>query len=502
MQQFINDAKREQQTITQTYQRQQTHALFPSYCGSFSSEMCSTSSGNNAAKSFTSIAPSIDSNPNVIASLPPEFVVTRPFFRSNDLPTHPVPEFLCHVLSMVQDPTLSHIISWEVNDEFAETSEAKDMKGTGKIVIHNPTQFEQQVLGKFYRHSKFSSFQRQMNYFNFRKRILHGGRGKMHACDFVNVQLGKEPECLLRLKRRMKQAAKGDGGAKDTAHAAHIRNKTKYQYTNVRGNRFSDITLAAGDARSVKIAQMMMHKTANQSALHQTRCMESKNTANGYPTTERTEAEKNMFAKSMTNISSLMPTHFLFSISSMNQALPVSNPCQTHPDMSAAIVPKLFNNSFSNSFINTKNIDGNYACAAAQAKQSLFHAYQQSQLDILRNDLNQSSHVVGQASSDLSTYVPTQCKAHCNRIAVPISVVTHPDSSPEINASPLLKSMMTSNPILPVARTDNEERVIPLPSSIDKLFDEGSVCSLLCDEDELIDTDECSLLSMELGLVG
>ena len=56
-------------------------------------------------------------------------------------PTHPVPEFLCHLYTMVNDKSLDHLISWEVPTQDQSKYEGGGMKGVGKIVIHDHWHF-------------------------------------------------------------------------------------------------------------------------------------------------------------------------------------------------------------------------------------------------------------------------------------------------------------------------------------------------------------------------
>ena len=67
-----------------------------------------------------------------------------------------VPEFLYQLTKMLTDDNRS-IIEWST------------FSGAGRIEVHAPTRLEREVLGKYFRHSKYSSFQRQLNYFGFRK---------------------------------------------------------------------------------------------------------------------------------------------------------------------------------------------------------------------------------------------------------------------------------------------------------------------------------------------
>lgn len=513
MQRFASSTlKSEQLTTTQASHNQtmELNAPYPSgvsqrnqrgaqSCHGFAGTLADSS--NCAVESFVLTDPSVASNSANGTALPPEFVITRPSCaqhchqpsatQPNELPTHPVPEFLCHVLSIVQDPMLSHIISWEVNDESAGSRVDKDIQGAGKVVIHDPMQFEQQVLGKFYRHSKFSSFQRQMNYFGFRKRVLNGGRGKMHACEFVNAKLGRDPTSLLGLKRRMKHTAKSGGAKEGKLHdSKHGKSESeKCPYKNVRGNRFSCIASASDDAQVFSLSQTMMGNPVSGNALEldQSQCIRPK------------------CAPDSVNITQ-MPPSFLFNQMFMNQSFPINpmpNSFQSHSKMSSAVCPQLLHNNFSNPSINGGNMNTNQATVAAQeAKQSLFQAYQQSQLDLLRNDMNRSSRIAYQTRPafgvPLNENGTLQYKKEMDRITTHVSVVTHPDDGLKADTSPLLAPVVATDPLLP----GENEKPIPLPSSIAELFDEGSVCSLLCDEDELKDADDCSMLSVELGLVG
>jgi hypothetical protein len=96
--------------------------------------------------------------------------------------TSTVPEFLYQLTKML---TGGHddIIEWS----------------NGRIEVHNPHKLESVVLQKYFRHSKFASFQRQLNYFGFRKLA---GKGKMAPCSYVNDAATHEISSLLQIKVR------------------------------------------------------------------------------------------------------------------------------------------------------------------------------------------------------------------------------------------------------------------------------------------------------------
>jgi len=70
---------------------------------------------------------------------------------------------------------------------------------SGQIEVHSPIKLESQVLQKYFRHSKFASFQRQLNYFGFRKLA---GKGKMAPCSYINEGVTEELDSILRIKVR------------------------------------------------------------------------------------------------------------------------------------------------------------------------------------------------------------------------------------------------------------------------------------------------------------
>ena len=146
----------------------------------------------------------------VTESLPNE---RKPFAASNlqrSLPSkggqviiaQPVPEFLCQLFCMLSNPKHSHLISWVVPSNNEPDYMGGGIRGIGMIVVHNPNELQESVLGEYYHHSKYASFQRQLNYFSFKKRLHGGKKGKLNPCSYIHEGLNGDLTSLLRLKRR------------------------------------------------------------------------------------------------------------------------------------------------------------------------------------------------------------------------------------------------------------------------------------------------------------
>jgi len=100
---------------------------------------------------------------------------------------HPIAEFLYQLTKMLTDDNVE-IIEWV----------------DGRIKVHYPERLEGEVLHKYFRHSKFASFQRQLNYFGFRK---IAGKGKMSPCSYVNEAATSDIRSLLLIKRKTNGSA-------------------------------------------------------------------------------------------------------------------------------------------------------------------------------------------------------------------------------------------------------------------------------------------------------
>lgn len=139
----------------------------------------------------TQMQPTLVPNPTTPAPVP--IVPSHPSVTS--LPSVPsaaaaaaapanntVAEFLYQLTKMLTDDN-REVIEWS----------------NSKIEVHNPTKLASDVLHKYFRHSKFASFQRQLNYFGFRKLA---GKGKMAPCSYVNDAATSDLRSLLLIKRK------------------------------------------------------------------------------------------------------------------------------------------------------------------------------------------------------------------------------------------------------------------------------------------------------------
>ena len=122
-----------------------------------------------------------------------------------NVPHHPIAEFLYQLTKMLSDN----------NDEIVEWTD-------GRIKVHYPDRLEGEVLQKYFRHSKFASFQRQLNYFGFRK---IAGKGKMSPCSYVNDDATTDIRSLLGIKR------KTNGSAARKAAMAQAQQQHQHQQT-------------------------------------------------------------------------------------------------------------------------------------------------------------------------------------------------------------------------------------------------------------------------------
>ncbi|KAL7486077.1 hypothetical protein ACHAW6_011689 [Cyclotella cf. meneghiniana] len=402
--------------------------------------------------------------------------------NDDTLPTHPVPEFLCHVMRMVQDPLLGDTIAWVVPTQNEPEDNGGGIKGVGKIVVYNPQRFQDFVLGKYYRHSKFSSFQRQMNYFGFKKRIHSGKKRKMSPCSFINERLGHDPQSLLLLKRKLRASKHRFQDVDDWSQGQDKDLQAGY------GTQYNDGTAAIPDAMS------------------------------GHTSYESLTAYK----VHPMNASFMTEAFFNHSFSS-----PIQSPPKITSIITSCTQPLI--GQISNPVPNNKNeISFNHATVAArEAKQSLFQAYQKNKLELLQKEAQ-----VEFTPAPFANAAPLLAYGHYGAYAdekwiatppaqpMPISVVAHPnDMMGSLPKSPTLWSpALSAGASVPVPKSaaSNARQAVKcaqdpidfgeysgLLSTLlpppDELFDDGSLSSSLWDEEEFQDADD---LSMELGLTG
>ena len=94
------------------------------------------------------------------------------------------PSFLQKLWEMLADATNSDVIEWHAEGAMFEVKSPKAMGA--------------EVLGKFFRHNNFASFQRQLNYFGFHK----CGRGE-RGCYYRHEHfLRARPQQMLRITRK------------------------------------------------------------------------------------------------------------------------------------------------------------------------------------------------------------------------------------------------------------------------------------------------------------
>jgi hypothetical protein len=110
-------------------------------------------------------------------------IVTSTSSASNGFVRSPtsIPEFVYQLMRMLKNEANCNIIQW----------------GPACIIVHNPVRLENELLHLYFRHSNFSSFQRQLNYFGFRKVAV---KGRMNPCRFVRDDITEDLNSLLLIK--------------------------------------------------------------------------------------------------------------------------------------------------------------------------------------------------------------------------------------------------------------------------------------------------------------
>ncbi|ORZ31579.1 hypothetical protein BCR44DRAFT_126480, partial [Catenaria anguillulae PL171] len=141
-------------------------------------------------------------------------------------------QFLLKLYNMVDDPTTDDLIHW---------SDA----GTSFVVEH-AEELAKSVLPKFFKHSNFSSFVRQLNMYSFRK-VTHITQGSLtgnsddHRWEFSNDHFIRglpDQLCFITRKKASAAAASSSSSHADADAAGDISN-VLVEVSNVRKHQLT-----------------------------------------------------------------------------------------------------------------------------------------------------------------------------------------------------------------------------------------------------------------------
>ncbi|CAA2953870.1 heat stress transcription factor A-4a-like [Olea europaea subsp. europaea] len=100
----------------------------------------------------------------------------------DEAPSNTLPPFLAKTYEMVDDHSSDSVVSWSQSNK--------------SFIVWNPPEFSRLLLPRFFKHSNFSSFIRQLNTYGFRK--IDPEQWEFAAEDFVRGQ----PHLLKNIRRR------------------------------------------------------------------------------------------------------------------------------------------------------------------------------------------------------------------------------------------------------------------------------------------------------------
>ena len=113
-----------------------------------------------------------------------------------------VPSFLAKLWDMLDDDANAHVIVWDP---------------TGVMfAVNSPKQMGAQILGKYFRHNNFASFQRQLNYFGFHKCGKTEGGGCYYKHDHF---LRNDPKDMVNIQRKTNHSSSSSSSSSSASPA-------------------------------------------------------------------------------------------------------------------------------------------------------------------------------------------------------------------------------------------------------------------------------------------
>jgi len=187
-----------------------------------------------------------------------------------------VPEFLYQLTKMLTDDH-REIIEWS----------------NAKIEVHNPHRLESEVLNKYFRHSKYASFQRQLNYFGFRKLA---GKGKMAPCSYVNENATTDLRSLLRMKRKTSATTKDSKTESSADKKKSTQSGRIVPISKVQGVKRSRNGANTGPAAKIAVGKGVRHQLNGY--LRHPSAPQSMDGTGGYDQVQQNSTDPSSIAKS------------------------------------------------------------------------------------------------------------------------------------------------------------------------------------------------------------
>ncbi|GAA5900096.1 uncharacterized protein JCM6883_006089 [Sporobolomyces salmoneus] len=135
--------------------------------------------------------------------------------RPNKTTARSVPAFLNKLYTMVSDPTTDDLIRWSVDGD--------------SFLVPSADKFGKELLPRFFKHSNFGSFVRQLNMYGFHKvphlntgALKHDGGEATELLEFTHQNFARDQPDLLFFIRRQK--AKGESNNNPSSTSTSQRN--------------------------------------------------------------------------------------------------------------------------------------------------------------------------------------------------------------------------------------------------------------------------------------